>query len=68
MKLQEILAGTVAKEGVRATQKLWLAYRDAWARFGAAVRPSVPEKVWRTWVTEKRTRQLKQLLVEDDPG
>ncbi len=68
MKLEEILAGTVAKEGVRATQKLWLAYRDAWARFGAAVRPSVPEKVWRTWVTEKRTRQLKQLLVEDDPG
>jgi uncharacterized protein YecT (DUF1311 family) len=53
--------GTVTPEGIRATQQKWLAYRDAWARLGAARYPSAPAEAWKTWATMKRVAQLKEI-------
>ncbi|MFZ4873842.1 lysozyme inhibitor LprI family protein [Janthinobacterium sp. Mn2066] len=54
--------GAVSKEGVRATQRLWLAYRDAWLRYGAARYPSVPADTWLALLTARRNAQLEELL------
>lgn len=55
-------AGAVSKEGVRATQRLWLAYRDAWLRYGAVRYPSVPADTWLALLTARRNAQLEELL------
>jgi uncharacterized protein YecT (DUF1311 family) len=54
--------GKVTSSGIRATQRKWLPYRDAWARFGVARYPNVPEAAWKTWVTQQRIEQLKPFL------
>jgi uncharacterized protein YecT (DUF1311 family) len=55
-------SGTVIREGIRATQRKWLAYRDAWAKLGAARYPGTPADTWKTWATRQRAAQLKELL------
>lgn len=55
-------SGTVAREGIQATQRRWLAYRDAWANLGAARYPSAPAETWKAWATRQRAAQLKDLL------
>ena len=55
-------SGTVTREGIRATQRKWLAYRDGWAKLGAARYPSTPAGTWKAWATRQRAAQLKQLL------
>ncbi len=53
--------GTVTKDGVRATQQAWLAYRDAWVALGAARYPAVPAHVWKALLTQRRIEQLAEL-------
>lgn len=55
-------SGTVTQQGIRATQRQWLAYRDAWAKLGAARYPSAPAETWKTWATRRRAAQLKEIL------
>lgn len=55
-------AGAVSKEGIRATQRLWLAYRDAWIGFGAVRYPAVSSDSWAGLLTARRNVQLQDLL------
>lgn len=50
--------GTVTRDGVRATQRAWLAYRDAWVALGATRYPSVPAHAWKALLTQRRIDQL----------
>lgn len=49
---------TVDKANVRATQRLWLAYRDAWLAFAALRYPAIPPATLNAALTEWRTKQL----------
>ena len=61
-KPAETYAGAVGKDGIRATQRLWLAYRDAWMNFGAMRYPSVSSDTWAGLLTARRNAQLQDLL------
>lgn len=61
-KPAETYAGAVSKDGIRATQRLWLAYRDAWMNFGAVRYPSVTSETWAGRLTARRNVQLQDLL------
>ncbi|MGK5079580.1 lysozyme inhibitor LprI family protein [Janthinobacterium sp. HLX7-2] len=58
----ETYAGAVGKDGIRATQRLWLAYRDAWMNFGAVRFPAVSSETWVARLTARRNAQLQELL------
>jgi hypothetical protein len=47
--------GTVTKESIKKTQRLWLKYRDAWAALGSKRNAG---DAWKTWATTQRTAQL----------
>jgi len=47
--------GSVTREGVVATQRAWLKYRDAFLDFAAAAYPKVSRDALAAWLTEKRT-------------
>jgi uncharacterized protein YecT (DUF1311 family) len=53
---------TIDADGVRAVQRLWIPYRNAFARLLADISPTVPEQTWLTWLTEVRTEQLRQVI------
>ncbi|SFU35185.1 lysozyme inhibitor LprI family protein [Pseudoduganella namucuonensis] len=57
---QELGFGTVTKDGVRATQLAWLAYRDAWVALGAARYPGVAAHAWKALLTQRRIEQLAE--------
>ena len=61
-KPAEPYAGAVSKDGIRATQRLWLAYRDAWIGFGAVRYPAVSSDTWAGRLTARRNTQLQDLL------
>jgi uncharacterized protein YecT (DUF1311 family) len=61
-KPAETYAGAVSKDGIRATQRLWLAYRDAWINFGAVRYPAVTSDTWAARLTSRRNVQLQDLL------
>ena len=46
---------------IQATQRIWLAYRDAWVEFGRLRYPTVPAHAWRAYFTRQRTAMLKEL-------
>ena len=52
--------GTVTKDGVKLTQRAWLAYRDAWVALGAARYPSVAPHAWKALLTQRRIEQLEE--------
>ncbi|HET9183224.1 MAG TPA: hypothetical protein VFP59_13895 [Candidatus Angelobacter sp.] len=54
--------GTATVEGVRKTQQVWLAYRNAWVNFGKVTYPNVNADAWRTWISEDRYAELEKLL------
>lgn len=56
--------GTITSTGVRATQRSWLRYRDAWVRFGTTRWPQTPADAWKAWLTAQRTNALKALTAE----
>ena len=51
--------GTVTPDGVRATQRLWLKYRDAWAAFVTLRYPAANAEDWKAWLTRVRIASLK---------
>ncbi|MDB5948429.1 MAG: hypothetical protein JWR65_284 [Massilia sp.] len=55
---------TVDKQGVRATQRAWLAYRDAWIRFAAQRYPALDQAALKAALTQWRTKQLARLVRE----
>jgi uncharacterized protein YecT (DUF1311 family) len=54
--------GTVTGSGIRATERVWLGYREAWVRFGAVKYPSTTADSWRAWLTRERATMLRALL------
>lgn len=59
--------GTITAKGIRADQRLWLAYRDAWLRYAAVCKPGVSDDAVLAWLTTQRTNQLRGLLPSNDP-
>ena len=55
---------TIRMADIQATQRIWLAYRDAWVEFGKLRYPAVPAHAWRAYFTQQRTAMLKALLDE----
>jgi hypothetical protein len=53
--------GTVDAAGIKATEILWLSYREAWLALVTAVRPSAPRDVWKAWFSAKRTKMLDDI-------
>jgi uncharacterized protein YecT (DUF1311 family) len=56
--------GSVKPEGIRAAERAWIKYRDAWVAFGAHKYPAVSADAWRTYFTRERTEALKALSGE----
>ncbi|MDB5671224.1 MAG: hypothetical protein JWO25_2183 [Alphaproteobacteria bacterium] len=52
-------AGAVSRDGVRAAQRAWLRYRDAFLAFAAVKYPHVPRDSLATWITRKRSAMWK---------
>lgn len=48
------------KDRIKATQRKWIKYRDAWTKFAAVKYPGVPSDVFKAWLTQKRTEQLRE--------
>jgi uncharacterized protein YecT (DUF1311 family) len=48
--------GTVTNEGVRATERLWITYRDAWGDLAASEGQSA--EAWKAWLTQQRVKML----------
>ena len=59
-KSQIIDYGTVTKDGIKATQRKWIKYRDAWIAFVAEKYPNHSTDSWKTWLTNERIEQLKE--------
>jgi len=56
-EMQQALAQA---KGASATQRNWLAYRDAWVMFGKVRYPSVASHALKTYLTQKRAAMLKE--------
>lgn len=54
--------GTATATGVQHTQQLWIAYRDAWVKFGKTKYPHVTAISWETWLDQERHGMLVKLL------
>jgi uncharacterized protein YecT (DUF1311 family) len=51
----------VSEEKLRAEERAWIAMRDAWTAFMAAVFPNANQSAFRTVLTEQRTGELQQI-------
>lgn len=47
--------GAIQPEGIRAAERAWLRYRDAWLGFAELRYPAVPREVWLDLLTKDRT-------------
>jgi uncharacterized protein YecT (DUF1311 family) len=56
--------GTVTADGIRDTQRAWLAYRDAMLAFAARKFPAIPRDSLATLLTEQRTAMLGELATD----
>jgi uncharacterized protein YecT (DUF1311 family) len=56
--------GTINVDGIRETERLWLKYLVAWVAFARQKYPQVTADSWRGWLTEERTKQLQDLLLD----
>lgn len=57
--------GTIDANGVRQTQRLWLAYRDAWVAFAGARYPDTAADSWLAWVSRERSKALDAIIDPD---
>ena len=57
--------GTVTPDSLRATERLWIAYRDAWVAFGTLRYPATHADDWKAWVTRVRITNLKESFSSD---
>ena len=60
MKITNPHWGTVTKQGIRSTQRDWIAYRDAWITFAAVKCPQISTTALKTLLTTERTDQLEE--------
>jgi uncharacterized protein YecT (DUF1311 family) len=44
---------------VKRVQRLWIPYRDTSSRLFAAINPNSDEYMWKSWLTEMRTAELR---------
>ncbi|MEA3018182.1 MAG: hypothetical protein QOI38_2904 [Sphingomonadales bacterium] len=51
--------GTVTADGIRAAQRAWLRYRDAFVAFAAVKSPRLPRDSVAAWLTWRRTALLR---------
>jgi hypothetical protein len=51
----------VSPEQIRATQRLWLAYRDAWVAFAALRYPQLPADSLKALLTQWRIKQISRI-------
>ena len=51
--------GTVNKDGIKSTQRLWIKYRDAWTKFAVLKYQGTKADDWNAWMTSRRNEQLK---------
>ncbi|MFC3077227.1 lysozyme inhibitor LprI family protein [Phenylobacterium terrae] len=56
--------GTVAPDDIRATQRIWLRYRDAWLAFAKVKYPQVSPDALAARLTQERTAMLRGFLEE----
>ncbi len=56
--------GTVTQENIKATQREWIGYRDAWVRFGAVRCPKISAVSWKMMITLDRIEQLKEFAYD----
>jgi uncharacterized protein YecT (DUF1311 family) len=54
--------GTVDQKGVRETERVWIAYRDAWLAFARIVYPRASAEGLARVLTEERTRMLNEIV------
>jgi uncharacterized protein YecT (DUF1311 family) len=62
MRKSDDYAGGIAYEGIKATQRKWIAYRDAWVAFANARYPRTAPEIWKTKLTRDRIVILEKLL------
>lgn len=53
--------GTVTPDGIRATERLWLPYRDAWLTFAKAAYPKTDADALSAELSKRRTAELAEL-------
>ncbi len=58
----------ITAEGLRGEQRAWLAYRDAFVKFGAALDPALTAAAWLAPLTVARTRDLQQVYDDRAAG
>jgi len=54
--------GTVTKEGIKKTQRAWIAYRDAWVSFATGKYNRVTPESIKTRLSQTRTKMLAAFL------
>ena len=63
MRRKSLDEGTVTRDGIRETQRKWLAYRDAWTAFRGAPSPAPHgRRDGRRGSRRARTAQLKTVI------
>jgi uncharacterized protein YecT (DUF1311 family) len=61
IKYEDItIEGSITKEQVRKTQRVWIQYRKAWAAF-AAIKCPHTEISWKTMITNERIEELQNI-------
>ena len=50
--------GTLTPQGIQIAERAWLAYREAWVKFGQVKYPGVAAHSWRAWLTRERLQML----------
>jgi hypothetical protein len=53
--------GTIDAAGIKATETLWLSYREAWLSLVSAAQPKAPRDRWKAWLSAKRTKMLEDI-------
>ncbi len=61
MKRQYDEISGVTKDGIKATQLLWIKYRDAWVRFASLHYPAIDTDIIKTKLTYERTAILRNI-------
>ncbi len=52
----------ITPDKIKAVQRLWIPYRDASAELFVCLNPSIDKKIWKSWLTKRRIKELKLLL------
>jgi hypothetical protein len=60
MRTPEEQLGTVKHTDIRTTQRIWLAYRDAFVLFAKVLSPSTSSDAIAAWVTQRRVKWLTE--------